>query len=85
MAVRTVPLTERFSAEAFSGVSAVEAAGRRSPLTQASTVSRDAPPLNRWPSSQLASEAEDRRFAALEPMPLLPEVQKGTTVLPLKS
>jgi len=29
--------------------------------------------------------AEARRFSALEPMPLLPEVQKGTMVLPPNS
>ena len=59
--------------------------GRFRPFTQASAVSRDTPPLNRGLSSQLAAGVEARKFAALEPMPLLPEVQKGARVLPLNS
>ena len=55
------------------------------PFTQASTVEREALPLNRWPSSQTAPLAKEWRFAALEPILLLPEVQKGTMVLPDRS
>lgn len=55
------------------------------PFTQASTVEREEPPLNRWPSSHVAELAREWRFVALEPIPLLPEVQKGTMVFPLRS
>ena len=49
------------------------------------TVSREAEPLNRWPSSQVAPSVRASRPDALPPMGLLPEVQKGTMVLPWKS
>ena len=49
------------------------------------TVSREAEPLNRWPSSQVAPEVSVSRPDALPPMGLLPEVQKGTMVLLSKS
>ena len=49
------------------------------------TVSREAEPLNRWTSSQVAPEVNASRPHALPPMGLLPEVQKGTMVLPSKS
>lgn len=55
------------------------------PFTQASTVEREALPLNRWPSSQTAPLAKEWRFAALELILLLPEVQKGTMVFLLRS
>ena len=59
-------------------------AGRARPSTQLSIADESALPLNRWPESQLASGARSCIFVALEPMPLLPEVQKGTMVLPSK-
>ena len=49
------------------------------------TVSREAEPLNRWTSSQVAPEVNASRPHALPPMGLLPEVQKGTMVLLWKS
>ena len=58
---------------------------RPSPLIQFTTDSRDAPALNRFPASQVASDALLLRFVALVPMGLLPEVQKGTTVFPDRS
>ena len=58
---------------------------RSSPFSQPTMESRDALPLKRLPASQFASDALVCRFVALEPMPLLPEVQNGTTVLPEKS
>ena len=76
------------SRDGASSVSNIQAAGvkvRPRPFTQVSTVERDALPLNRWPSIQVAALAREWRFVALEPMPLLPDVQKGTMVFPLRS
>lgn len=58
---------------------------RLRPFTHSIMVSREVPPRKRCPSSQVAPLVRLCRFVALEPIPLLPEVQKGTIVLPLKS
>lgn len=49
---------------------------------QASSSSWLALPLKRRPGSQSAPLVRLSRFVALEPMGLLPEVQKGMMVLP---
>lgn len=85
VAVRVVPLTVMFNLSDSPSVVVWFCVGRSSPFTQDSTVERDALPLNRWPSSHVALLAWSWRFVALEPRPLLPEVQKDTMVLPLRS
>lgn len=70
------------------GLSDIQAAGVRARsrlFTQDSTAEREALPLNRWPSIHVALLARLWRLRALEPMGLLPEVQKGTMVLPFRS
>lgn len=62
-----------------------EGYSRGSPSTQADRVSWLASAANRCPVSQWASGARAWRASALEPMGLLPEVQKGTMVLPVQS
>ena len=59
--------------------------GKANSVTQLSTCSWDTLLLNRRPSSQTAPEVKLWRSAALEPIPLLAEVQKGTMVFPLQS
>ena len=52
---------------------------------QAFSSSAEALLPKRLPSATRAFFARARRFSAVSPMPLLPEVAKGTTVLPPKS
>ena len=71
----------------FDGVKCCQLAAVVRPrlFTQSTSVSWEVLPLNRCPSSQVASAARVCRFVALEPIELLPEVQNSTMVLPVKS
>lgn len=55
------------------------------PSTHAIISSWELPPWNLCPGSHWALSVNSSRFDALDPMPLLPEVQKGTIVFPEKS
>lgn len=66
-------------------ISRIQEISRSKPAAHVCTSDSDALPLNRFPSSHFAPSAKASRLVALEPMSLLPEVQKGTIVLPLKS
>lgn len=69
----------------FGELSAGAQAKRPSEPTQAITSSASVPAAKRRPSSHSAPSASGSRSVALEPMPLDPDVQKGTIVLPEKS
>ncbi len=66
-------------------LSAGTQAKRPTEPTQAITSSASVPAAKRRPSSHSAPSASGSRSVALEPMPLDPDVQKGTIVLPEKS